>query len=69
MSKEINPERFCFMTDDDFHRYLIPVKDKEKFKKLCEEGHMDDWDHFNEVFGKFRINGISKYSFTDPKED
>lgn len=62
-------QRFCFVRDDDCHNYLINVDDKERFLTLLRDGEDDYWATFNEEFDQFRIDAMTNWTFTDPKEN
>ena len=46
--------------DDSSHNYLVPEDVIDHFDKVVELSYEDDnWDTFEELFGKYRIDGIS----------
>jgi hypothetical protein len=50
-------EKFINVQDQDSHWYCIPKSRKAEFNKMEEEGEGDEWQMFNEVFGRFRTGG------------
>jgi hypothetical protein len=63
-------KRFCFVSDNDSHSYIIPLEMRQEFSDLLEDSEkQDDYDLFNIRFDKYRCNMHPNwYSFTDPKE-
>jgi hypothetical protein len=62
-------QRWCFQRDDSGHNYLIPAEESEWFHKELEK----DWDdpdyQFDDLFGRYRCDSTSNYTFENPKED
>lgn len=70
--EEVSPRgRWCFKTDDDGHRYLIPADEAEEFENLLREAYgEEDFIKFEESFDKYRCSGsIQQYSFLNPRKD
>jgi hypothetical protein len=64
-SKEIfNPKPVkCKSFSDGYHDYLIPVdlyKEHEDFIKNLDEESADDCSNFDDIFGKYRIDGSTQ---------
>ena len=57
----VKQKRFTLVSDDDGHRYVIPVDMLPKFWLFVEEPEDDEFD-----FEKYRIDG-GTLTFTDPK--
>lgn len=64
MNEEV---RYRFTTDGDCHWFLIPVELEDQFENLLENGEDDYYSEFNHVFGKYRCNSPSNFTFTDPQ--
>lgn len=67
----MNEERFFFAQDQDSHWYKIPEEKRQLWQDFTRNDieDLDEADHFNEIFGKYRTGGgISGYSFTDPQK-
>lgn len=43
--------------DQDSHWYVIPADAESLFYKMEQDGESDEWEKFNEVFGKYRTGG------------
>lgn len=59
--------RYFFDQDDSSHWYLIPENLREEWYRLSEiedSWELDEWQQFENC----RIDGISSWTFTDPKE-
>lgn len=64
------PQKFCFVKDEDSHLYLIPFELKSKFEDLCALSYKnDDFDEFELLFGKYmKGTAISNFAFENPVE-
>lgn len=62
-------QRYCFIKDDDSHNYLIPVEYAKHFTELLENGEDDCYAAFNNEFDQYRVDAMTNWSFTNPKED
>jgi hypothetical protein len=64
------PQKFCFVKDDDSHLYLIPLDLKSKFDELCSLAYeTDEFDDFESLFKKYmKGTGLSNFSFENPEE-
>ena len=66
------PERFCLLTDDSCHKYVLPVRLKKEFFELSTRIAADEYnqilcDEFDQKFKKYLLNkSESSFSFTDP---
>jgi hypothetical protein len=65
----MSKERQCLVEDDDGHWYLIQVKDRDEFDKLCYSDDEDCLIRFEEMFAGCCIDGPHRLTFTDAKED
>ena len=43
--------------DGDGHTYVIPVELSARFNELQENGDDDDYEQFNDEFGKYSLGG------------
>lgn len=62
----MSTDRFRFVTDDDFHNYIIPADKRADWEKFldsdeAELGEMPEWAR--------EINSVCGFTFTDPQED
>lgn len=64
-----------FRTDDDGHNYLVPEKEVKAFDTAIEQiekaaEYDTRWydliNTFNEIYGKYRIDGIRDYKVVMP---
>jgi hypothetical protein len=63
-------DRYCFVKDDDCNCYVIPSSERKSFNKWCEYAYLtQDFDRFNDLFEKYRIDSFYNFTFTAPKED
>ena len=58
--------KFCFVSDDDGHNYLIQLEDRDDFFYLLG---LEDWSEFGNKFDQYKIDSISNWTFENPKED
>ena len=74
--ERVKTMRFGYLrTDDDGHNYLVPEEEVKAFDLAIEQiekaaEYDTRWydliNRFNEIFGKFRIDGISDYKVVMP---
>jgi len=65
---EMEEDRYFFDSDDDGHNYLLPVELRDEWDVLRNEPNsweLPGWQKFEDR----RIDGISEYTFTNPKTD
>lgn len=64
------PQKFCFVKDEDSHLYLIPLELKSKFEELCSLSYKnDEFDDFESLFVKYmKGTSLSNFSFENPVE-
>lgn len=60
-------QRYKFTTDDDGHKYLIPVELYSLFVQLLENGEADYYCEFNNKFDEYRVDGVYHYTFEKPE--
>jgi hypothetical protein len=65
---EMKEQRYCFMSDDDGHKYLIPLELRTKFLEDMEKAYRTDDFRCVAWVDEHRCIHPSRYSFTDPKE-
>jgi len=58
-------ERYCLVSDEDGHNYVIPLARKIEFD-VWQETDAESEDFKCELFSEFRIEG-GLLTFTDPK--
>jgi uncharacterized protein YrzB (UPF0473 family) len=65
-------KKYCFMSDNDGHNYLIPYELKKEWERLSEateglEEYSEAWDdiieQFNETFGEYRHDDVFSTPF------
>lgn len=62
--------RKCLKTDGDGHWFCIPVSEKQEFEKLREESYVnDDFEVFDRMYSRFRIQSPYSITFTEVKEN
>lgn len=64
--------RYCFLSDDDGHWYLVPAEQADRFEDWMEWWANGDGDspYDGPDFSDFRIGGGPEgYTFTDPAQD
>ncbi len=64
--------KFFFKRDESFHWYMVPVEKRELWYELEELGYEDDFEKFDDEFGRYRMRGsISNIEFEyypEPKD-
>lgn len=67
----VSNKRYCFVTDNDCHNYLIPLDKKEEFYKFNEMSDDEFNDHYDEWiksdFDSYRIDSREAWSFENPQ--
>lgn len=62
-------ERWCFLSDDDGHDYLVPLRLRAKFQKDMEQAYSTDDFSCVDWVDQYRTGcHIGCYSFTDPSD-
>lgn len=66
--KPSSSERYCLKSGNDNHWYLVPLKQSEEFDNLIMKAFdADNYDYFEQVFGKRRIDGVESLTFAFPE--
>jgi hypothetical protein len=64
----MSKQRYCFLSDDDGHDYMVPLELRDKFQKDMEEAYRIEDFGIVDWVDEYRCGyHPSCYSFTDPK--
>jgi hypothetical protein len=64
---KIPSKRWCLVSDDDGHSYVIPAESRDEFEKWVEATSNDE-EFEGEDFEKYSLGGNPEcVTFTDPK--